>query len=270
MGTIVGIGNKTHTLGAPGGIMACAPDRAEICLDALSGAAPVTLGPVTAMMSLRSRLALARVALHARADQADIERLAPVLQSGVDLLVLGSAGDDERDAETLRSFREVYAHVPLLLATANGDCAQDASADVVHLAKPGWKLWGSYPRGHQWGLLGRNVGDARTVRKPGDEWQYLFVGPVTVHDEQSRPFVEAVSEQKPFSREALPWFVLGDFDAASVAPFLAAGARRVALGDAVLDHQDPAGRVAAIRTAVDAAWAADESSKAYSLAAAAL
>lgn len=220
-------------------------------------------------MSLKSRLALARIALHARADQADVEHLAPVIQAGVDLLVLGSAGDDAQDADTLRAFREVYAHVPLLLATANGDCAEDASADVVHLAKPGWKLWGSYPKGHQWSLLGRDARDARTVRRPGDEWQYLFVGPVSTDEVEAPPFREAVSEQKPFSSESLPWFVLGDFAADSVQPFLAAGARRVALTDVVLDEADAVARVAAVRSAVDRAWDEDGAAKAYRLAAAA-
>lgn len=269
MGSIVGIGNKTHALGAPGGSMTWATDNSEIPFAALRGAAPVTLGNVTALMSLGSRLALARVALRARADQAEVDRLAPVIRAGVDLLVLGSAGDDARDADTLGAFREVYAHLPLLLATANGDCAQDASADVVHLARPGWRLWGSYPRGHQWSLLGRDAGDARTVSRPGDEWQYLFVGPLAEGDVDSPPFVEAVAQQEPFSREALPWFVLGDFRADSLAPFITAGARRVALTDVVLDDEDPVGRVAAIRAAVEHAWNGDGAAKSYRLAAAA-
>ncbi|GAB3822099.1 hypothetical protein GCM10028820_31730 [Tessaracoccus terricola] len=222
---------------------------------------------VTALMSLGTRLALARIALHARADQADVERLAPVIRAGVDLLVLGSAGDDARDADVLGAFREVYAHVPLLLATANGDCAKDASADVVHLEKPGWKLWGSYPKGHQWSLLGRNACDARTVRRPGGEWQYLFVGPLGADDVDSPPLAEAVATQRPFTRDALPWFVLGDFGAETIAPFLAAGARRVALTDTVLDDPDPVARVAAVRAAVERAWEGDGDAKAYRLAA---
>lgn len=270
MGMILGTGSERRALGAPGGSIARATDKHRNPHRRPDRGSAGYAGDVTALMSLGSRLALARVALHARSDQSDIDRLAPVIRAGVDLLVLGASGDDSRDADTLGAFREVYAHVPLLLATANGDCAEDASADVVHLERPGWKLWGSYPRGHQWSLLGRNACDARTVRRPGDEWQYLFVGPLTADDTDSPPFVEAVSRQRPFSSEALPWFVLGDFSAQSVAPFLAAGARRVALTDAVLDDPDAVARVGAVRAAVEHAWSSDADAKAYRLAAAGL
>lgn len=227
-------------------------------------------GAVTAMMSLRSRLALAKLALHARPDQLDIDRLAPVLAAGVDLLVLGSSGDESADAATLRSFREVWARMPLLLATANGACAEDASADVVHLERPGWKLWGSYPKGHEWSLLGRNAGDARTVRRPGDEWDYLFVGPLGRDDADSRPLAEAVAEQRPFERDALPWFALGAFTPASVGPLIAAGARRVALTGEVMDGEDPAALVGGVRAELDRAWDEDPAARAYRMSAAAL
>lgn len=270
MGTIVGIGDKSHALGAPGRSMTWTSDNSEIRVAAMIGPVAVTLGRVTALMSLRSRLALARLALQARADQADVARLAPVIAAGVDLLVLGASGDDELDAARVSEFREAYARLPLLLATANGDCAERASADVVHLASPGWKLWGSYPRGHQWSLLGRNACDARTVERPGDDWSYLFVGPLGDDDVDSPPFVEALEEQRPFGRDALPWFVLGGFTAVTVAPFLEAGARRVALTDAVLDDEDPAPRVGAVAAAVRQSWDEDAASRTYRMAAAAL
>lgn len=270
MGTILGIGDKSHALGAPGGSMTCTTDNAEIRVATLSDPVTVTLGCVTALMSLRSRLALARLALRTRADQADVGRLAPVIAAGVDLLVLGASGDEDLDAERLSEFREAYAQLPLLLATANGGCAEQASADVVHLARPGWKLWGSYPRGHQWSLLGRDACDARTVERPGDDWDYLFVGPLEDDGVGSPPFVEAVAQQRPFERDALPWFVLGGFTAATVAPFLQAGARRVALTDSVLDDEDPVALVGAVAAAVRQAWDDDAASRSYRMAAAVL
>lgn len=219
------------------------------------------------MMSLRARLALSKVALHARADQLDVEHLAPVILAGVDLLVLGSSGDKETDAGTVRAFRDAFAHTQLLLATDNGDAAELASADVVHLERPGWKLWGSYPKGHEWTLLGRGARDARTVRKPGDDWDYLFVGPLAVDDVDSRILVEAVTEQKPFAADTLPWFALCGFTLESVPRFVKAGARRIALTGDALESGDPVALVSGIKAVLNEAWEADEDSKRYRMSA---
>lgn len=214
-------------------------------------------------MSLKSRLAMAKLALHVRAEQADLEFLAPLLQAGVDLLVLGSTGDDERDAEILGGFREVYARLPLLLATDNGGAAEQASADVVHLERPGLRLFGSLPRGHQWTLLGRNARDERTIRKPGDDYAYLFVGPIR-DGAESEALADAVEHQRPFSDGALPWFALGEFTLDEVTAVLGAGARRVALGGDVLDRdEDSVAFIAAVKEALDAAWAEDPEGGAY-------
>ncbi|MCC2593409.1 hypothetical protein LKO27_08310 [Tessaracoccus sp. OS52] len=225
---------------------------------------------MTAMMSLRSRLALAKLALHARSDQLDVDRLAPLINAGVDLLVLGGTGDEAADAGTLRAFREVYARTPLLLATDNGDAAEEASADVVHLVKPGWKLWGSYPKGHEWTLLGRHTCDARTVRKPGDDWDYLFVGPLREDEFEAHPLREALAEQPPFAADALPWFALGAFQLSAVENLLGMGVRRIALTGDVLDAAEPVASVAGIRAALNRAWDNDEAARAYRLSAAAL
>lgn len=216
-------------------------------------------------MSLKSRLALARLALHIRAEQASVDQLAPVLAAGVDLLVLGSCGDDQRDAEVLRDFREVYARLPLLLAIDNPAAAQQASADVVHVERPGWKLLGGgQPRGHEWTLLGRNARDARTIRKPGNEWDYLFVGPLGTGHADTSAVRAAVEAQPPLTADALPWFAYGDFSLTDVEAALAVGARRIALGGDVLDADgDVAALVAGIAGPIDAAWAADPKASSY-------
>lgn len=223
----------------------------------------VRLGNVTALMSLKSRLALARLALHVRADQADVPTLAPVLAAGVDLLVLGGSGDDAVDVDTLTSFRSVHGSSTLLLATDNGDAATQASADVVHIARPGWKMWGSYPRGHQWSLLGRGARDARTVRSPGDDWDYLFVGPLDLAQTDSRVLREAVPAQPAFSAEALPWFALGAFTPDSARTVVTAGVRRIALTPEALEAQDAVAAVQQIRAVLDAAWQADPAAAPY-------
>lgn len=214
-------------------------------------------------MSLKSRLALAKVALHVRADQADLAFLVPVIEAGVDLLVLGSRDDVDADVEALVTFRRAYGHVPLLLAIDNGDAAERASADVVHIERPGWKLWGSYPKGHEWTLLGRGARDARTVRKPGGDWDYMFVGPLEVTDTDSKVLQEALSEQKPLDAEALPWFALGAFTTATADDFISAGVRRIALTGDALEDGDPAALVRGIRAALDDAWKSDPAGFGY-------
>lgn len=208
-------------------------------------------------MSLTSRLALARLALHVRGDQVDLHALAPVVAAGVDLLVLGTTGDDGTDARHLAAFRSAHGTTPLLLAVDNGDAAAEAAADVVHVERPGWKMWGSYPKGHEWTLLGRGARDARTVRRPGDDWDYLFVGPLDVDQPGSRALREAVAEQTPFAEGSVPWFALGAHTVSSAQAVVAAGARRIGLTADVLDGADPVALVRQVRQMLDAAWKAD-------------
>lgn len=218
-------------------------------------------------MSLQSRLARARCALHVRADQTDPDFLQPILLAGIDLVVLGASDDVDADVEAVRRLRDRWMGQPLLVATDGAEVAQPAAADVAHVERPGWKLWGDYPRGHEWSLLGRGVRDGRTVGRPGKAWDYLFVGPVDP-ESGSQPLVEAgVREQEPFSPDALPWFVLGDFTAENAGHVLGMGARRLALGHDVVAAPDAVARVTALRALLDATWQADERSGPYLMAA---
>lgn len=218
-------------------------------------------------MSLQSRLARARLALHVRAEQTAPDLLQPILLAGIDLVVLGASDDVEADVEAVRRLRDRWVGQPLLVATDGADVAAPAAVDVAHVRRPGWKLWGDYPRGHEWSLLGRDVRDARTIGRPGRAWDYLFVGPVDP-ESGDEPLVEAgVRDQEPFAPDALPWFALGDFTAGNAAGVLGLGARRLALGPDVVDAVDAAGRVTALRKLLDATWQADERSGPYLMAA---
>lgn len=224
---------------------------------------------MTALMSLRSRLALAKVAVHLADIQAAAAGVAPLIGAGVDLLVLGSSGSDERDVEKLTAFREAQVGGRLLLAVDNAGIAARVSADVVHVERPGWRMWGDYPRGHQWTLLGRGAMDARTVRRPGEEWDYMFVGPLADADPASRALVAALESQRPFEAGALPWFALGDWDAGQVEELAAHGVRRVALSIAHVDA-DAVSLVAEAANLMRAAWDGDEAAQSYRLASLAL
>lgn len=220
---------------------------------------------MTALMSLRSRLALARLAVRLTGPEVDPASAEPLIRAGVDLLVLAAGGSDDEDCARLESFREAYGVSRLLLAVDNPAIASRVAADVVHVERPGWRLWGDYPRGHSWTLLGRGVQDARTVRRPGDVWDFMFVGPLPSADPGSRALAEALRAQAPFTDGALPWFALGDWDAADAQRLTAAGVRRVALP---LTGVDESGirRVGEVAAVLAAAWDGDEDADRYRMA----
>lgn len=212
-------------------------------------------------MGLRQRLGLTKLALWVRPDQVDRELLRPALGAGVDLLVLGSCGDDQRDAELLADFREEYARLPLLLATDNGGAAAEAKADVVHLERPGWRLWWGYPKGHDWSLLGRNARDARTIRSAAKDFDYLFLGPLPESMQDSTALQAAIVEQPVFAEAALPWFAL--VEAAQAAEAIQAGAYRIALSGQVLDEADPVSTLEAISASLREAWQSADAARQY-------
>lgn len=215
---------------------------------------------MTALVGLATRLALAKVALHVPGGLADPETLTPVIAAGVDLLLIGETGDVDADVATLEAIRNRCGATPLLLGTSGKKAAAPASADVVHLARPGWRFWG-YPKGHQWSLLGRHGDHAAIVEDPGEDFDYLFVGPLT--DLGDDLLTVAVRDQPPLTTGALPWFALGNFDVEHVEVLLSAGARRVALTGEVLGRDHAIDVIRGISEAVTRAWEADERTQAF-------
>lgn len=215
---------------------------------------------MTALVGLATRLALAKMALIVPGASADVDVLSPVIDAGVDLLILEGSDDVDADVGVLRTIRARWGTTTLLAGTASAKVAEPASADVVHLRRPGWRFWG-YPKGHQWSLLGRHAGEAGIIEAPGDDFDYLFVGPLTRPGADLLPV--AVEHQPPLTRAALPWFALGDFTVQEADACLSAGARRIALTGDVLGRGDAAAEVGVIAEAVARAWAGDERSHAY-------
>ncbi len=215
---------------------------------------------MTALVGLATRLALARMALVVPGGLADVEVLAPIIDAGVDLLVLEGSGDVDADVHALRAMRGRWGATTLLVATERAKVAEPALADVVHLRRPGWRFWG-YPKGHQWSLLGRHAGETGIVKVPGDAFDYLFVGPLSGPDDAL--LATAVEHQQPLTSEALPWFALGDFTVQDVDGCLNAGARRIALTCGVLEREDPEATVRVIAESVARAWAGDERAHGY-------
>ncbi len=210
------------------------------------------------MFSLKTRLHMARLALVIDADQADVHQLAPIMHAGVDMLVLGTSGDDEADAAKVQEFRGQWGHTQLLLGTNNPEAGQATNADVLHVEKSGW--WGKIPdRPHEWSLLGRTARDARTVKSAADKFDYVFVGPDV---SAASPALRAALENMPhFDVESTPWFLRCAATAAE--DFIVAGARRLALGVDLLEADDPVATTRRIVTALGSAWDADPASKDY-------
>ena len=190
----------------------------------------------------------------------DIQVLAPVVDAGVDLLILTGSGDVDADVRTLRAARERWGTTTLLVATSEAKVAEPALADVVHLKRPGWRFWG-YPRGHKWSLLGRDVGEAGIISVPGEAFDYLLVGPLRMPDDAL--LAAAVEHQPPLTAKALPWFAFGDFTVADVDVCLGAGARRIALSGDVLERADPDATIRVMAESVARAWAGDQRAERY-------
>ncbi|MEO7587302.1 MAG: hypothetical protein ABIS84_04665 [Arachnia sp.] len=214
---------------------------------------------MTALVSLATRLSLAKVALHVHADQADVDTLAPVVDAGVDLLLLGASGDVENDVETLRAFRRRYAHTRLLLGTDDEDVAEPGAADVVHFRRRHWLR--SHAKGHEWGLRGVDVLHESALASPGEDFNYLFVGSAIGLPEDL--LAAAVALQPPLTPDALPWFAVATPFTGQVAGALAVGARRIALTEDVVRRDDAEDVVGSIAEAVAQAWADDERTPDY-------
>lgn len=201
---------------------------------------------------------MARLALFVTAEQADVRALAAPMHAGVDLLILGDSGDPQRDAATLREFREQWGRTQMLLGTANPEAGEIAAADVVHLAKPHW--WSAPPkRPHEWSVLGRTLRDARTVRGAGERYDYFVIGPDVAPD--SRVVAAAVEAQPCFDPDATAWFATAAPGQAEA--FVEVGVRRLALGPEALAEPDPASRIAEAAAVLKRTWDADPKVKAY-------
>lgn len=215
-------------------------------------------------MGLRTRLALAGVALQVPADYREVARLSPVIDAGVDLVILDGSDDVEADVEFLRDVRQHWAGRPLLVGTSSTKVAAPAAADVVHLRSPGWRFWGS-PRGHQWSLLGRHAALSGVVESPGEDFDYLIVA---TSGPQDHLLAAALTHQPPLTTTAIPWFAQlgaaqGITDAAGIDDLLSAGVRRLALPEDLLDGDDAPEHVAAVAEAVKKAWASDDRASNY-------
>lgn len=226
---------------------------------------------MTALLPLTTRLSMARVALvlppqHCGPEAADFAA------HGADLLILSKGGRSVEEATaSVEQVRRRLFGLPTLVAADDVEVAARSAADVVFLARPGWRPFG-YHRPHAYSLFGRSIAEvAEAGRIDGDPFNFGFLGPAITGDTAGPRLAEMAAEHPPFSLPAGPiWFAAGGISSATVGAVLATGARRVSVSRAVFKAADPFTETRLIAAAVRAAWAADEASRDYCAAALAL
>lgn len=229
------------------------------------------VGTVTALMSLDSRLRLARLHLitDVRESSQDFgDFVSAAFAGGVDVIQIRDAtAGDAALATALEQAREIaYASNGLVIMGHAPDAASRAKADALHLGAAS----GMTPRQgrrflHKWGLLGQSVHDTgdlgRALKSTGVN--YLFVGPVFGQvqgaDTPGLDFVRAAAARIPAGKpDGVPWFAVGGVTLANLPEVLEAGARRVAVSAAVTRASDPQAAARALRDVLDEAWASGE------------
>lgn len=210
------------------------------------------------MFSLQSRLRLARTAAIVDPACAASDALVDVVGAGLGMLILADSGDEEADANALKALRGRFGRTQLLLGTADAKAAGTAQADVVLAEKPSWWQF-SLHRPHEWSLMGRASRDARTVRKPGADYDFLVVGPVI--SRTSPLLAAALSEHPPLAVESTPWFARSTV--ADAEGLIATGARRIALDITAESLVDLPAMVKDLDGTLRAAWKSEAGHDAF-------
>jgi len=219
---------------------------------------------VTALVPLTTRLRTSQVAL-VLPPEVSGPQAADFAAHGADLLVFSRGHRTTAEAaEAVTVARNRLFGLPTLVAVDDLAVAMEIGADVVFLKRPGWRPFG-FPRPHGFTIFGRSIDDAGDVdRLDGDPFGFGFLGPATGGDEVSPVIAEMAAAAPPLALPPRPvWFAAGGIGCHNVTAVLAAGARRVAVSDAVFNAEDPFREVHAIAEAVKAAWRADPDAEAY-------
>ncbi|RRD06587.1 hypothetical protein EII34_02880 [Arachnia propionica] len=169
---------------------------------------------MTALVSLRSRLLLCRLAVTLPLVEA-ASRLEGLAGAGVDLVVTTSTVDAQETHRRWLELNRQWGRQVLLAHDVLG-----AGGDViVATGWPGRRM----ARPHPYTLLGWRVGDRRSVRveSPHDFLVLDGAAPQLI--------TAAMVSDPPLSPEARPWFVAGRFSPDRVQRLVEVGARRVLL-----------------------------------------
>lgn len=212
--------------------------------------------------ALRARLDAARLYLvcDARGDGRDLAAfLDAALAGGVDLVQLR---DKESDEETVLEAAPLFRaaadrHGAIFILNDRPDLVAAAGADGVHVGQDDLPVEQARQLVGAERIVGLSthtpaqVEDA-SVRGASGALDYFAVGPV--HATPTKPGRPAVGLEliahAARAERPVPWFAIGGIDAETVAPVVAAGARRAVVVRALTGAQDPAATARALRDAL--------------------
>lgn len=150
----------------------------------------------------------------------------------------------------------------LVSVHADLDLAREFSADVLQLPNAGPDPDQARPYLHQWAKLGRSCYTTKDVDAAlaDDALDFLTVGPTFGGLPLfGRPaglelVRHAATVANPAEKGAKPWFAIGGITLENVDEVISAGARRVAVGRAICDADDPVAATTAFSDKLRAAW----------------
>lgn len=201
---------------------------------------------MTALLSLETRLRLARLALVVPPGRE--ETIPGLAASGANLVVLSRGERPARDASCVfQRIRREVTGMRTLLAVDSLDVGRWAGADLVYLGstRPG----GAFAP-HPHALMGR-FATPEDLATPGP-FSFAFVGPAG--DAVRR----AAAGYPPWAAASPVWFAAGGVTPGNIDAVLAAGARRVAASSSVFDAADPEAACRALATSLATAWRCEE------------
>lgn len=222
-------------------------------------------------MGLDARLRMARLfcMTDSRRDANDLEQFVEaVFAGGVDILELKEPKlKPSRMVAALEVARSAAFHSQgLVVVSESLDVAKTFIADLLHLsatddAEAARKVL------HQWALIGRTAGTPEQIDAAlaDPEVNYLTIGPV--FDEtgklQTDLIAHAVKVSPPTEATSKPWFVFGGISAENLEEVIAAGAKRVAVSDAITEAADPEAAAQQLKDRLRRAWNDDPAMENY-------
>jgi thiamine-phosphate pyrophosphorylase len=200
----------------------------------------------------RERLQSARLYLVCAAESDAF--LEAALAGGVDIVQLRAKdGADEAILEAARRFGAICArHGALLILNDRPDLVDAAGADGVHVGQDDIPVARARELVGRERIVGLSTHTPAQIDRSGElDVDYIGVGPV--HATPTKPGRPAVGHELVHYAAAharRPFFAIGGIDTGTVAPVLAAGARRVAVVRALTAAGDPERAARELRAAL--------------------
>jgi thiamine-phosphate pyrophosphorylase len=184
------------------------------------------------------------------------------LTGGVDIVQLREKEMPERRLlDVARRVREWTREAgALLIVNDRADLAVAVDADGVHVGQDELPVKEARAIVGPRRLVGVSTHTLEQARKAVlDGADYLGVGPVFPSATKSFEKFAGLDLVREVAAEiSLPWFAIGGINAENIAAVIEAGARRVAVSNAILSAEDPAKAAAGLRKALSASDAAAE------------